>query len=338
MLVVYAIHSIRYTTVLTAIDLTRFGKEEIEAFEVAENSKFEDILANLSRKYARHLVLAYEGQRVNPSDTPILWEMVDCVELVCAPDLVVAKPAVYLLSPRPLQSVLVSVSLCPRWDFTAIYPITPKITHAHTATSDVTWVVSVQADGTIVNQRSGRQSSYLSWEASSGPGFGSATANMPQLSRAMGRGPAFDPANPEAFLSELCTNATLPFEKFEPYLDSALEGLTLTPAMRTEFIVYWLPSFQRIRDQGKNIQFTFVPQDVFNQAAALTVTVCGAHPKAVARVFMLFRGVKPGQQRDSDPPKSAYEISWPHIIGLDVDAMKDESAFRVLEWGAMEVL
>lgn len=312
---------------------------ERKALKIKHHQRFEDLFTDIRTKYARKsktgFRFLFEGQRLEFVDTPATVMFNDGDEVVCLPEQTGGKPAIYLLSPSPLQSVMVSVSLCPEWEFTVTYPITHKSKPADTLTSAVTWAVSVQADGTLVNEHTGRQSSYLFWEASSVP------TDRTHLSPAKEHNPAFNPANASDFLTSDYTTATLPFEQFEPYLESVLDGLTLNPAMRTEFIVYWLPSFQRIRDRGEDIQFTFVPQDAFDKAATLTIS--GAVPKAVARVFMLFRGVQHDElnglkRQHRSNLKLAYKINWPRIIGLDIHGMEDESAFRVLEWGGMEVV
>ncbi|RYP17105.1 hypothetical protein DL765_004724 [Monosporascus sp. GIB2] len=205
---------------------------------------------------------------------------------------------------------------------------------ADNSTTTVSWTVSVEPDGTLTQHGTGRQSSYLFWEAR---GLLSSTSRLLSSGE---HDSAFDPSNPTVFFERWHANITLPFDCFEPYLDSVLQSLTLTPAMRTEFIVYWLPSFHRIRDRGQDIRFTLVPQEAFNKAAELRVE--GAVPKAVARVFMLFGGVE--KKESSDPyadyqtsAEDARDIDWPGVIGLDIRGMKDEAAFRVLEWGGMEV-
>ncbi|RYP47789.1 hypothetical protein DL768_006198 [Monosporascus sp. mg162] len=244
------------------------------------------------------------------------------------------KPAIYLLSPILLQAVKVSVALRPEWDFTVLYPVTPMTKSVDNSTSTVSWTVSVQPDGTLTQHSTGRQSSYLFWEARSLP------SSPPRLLSAGEHDPAFDPSNPMVFFESWQVSVTLPFDSLEPYLDSVLQSLTLTPAMRTEFIVYWLPSFQRIRDRGQYIRFTFVPQEAFNKAAELKIE--GPVPKAVARVFMLFGGVESQELRDpyadyQPSTEDGRDIDWPGVIGLDIRGMKDEAAFRVLEWGGMEV-
>ncbi|ORY62632.1 uncharacterized protein BCR38DRAFT_439326 [Pseudomassariella vexata] len=77
-----------------------------------------------------------------------------------------------------------------------------------------------------------------------------------------------------------------------PYPGAILPTLGLTPAMRIEFMVYWLLSLRYIRDRGQHINFMFVPQAALLKAAELKVEG-GPVPSIVARVFMLFAGVEP---------------------------------------------
>ncbi|KAK8093904.1 polyubiquitin [Apiospora hydei] len=99
--------------------------------------------------------------------------------------------------------------------------------------------------------------------------------------------------------------------------------------MRTEFIVYWLPAFQRIRDRGQCIMFTFVPQETFAKAAVLKISGVAEPPKAISRVFMLFSAVDTTRhEMTMDTP-----VDWVRHVGQDREVMQDPEAFRVLEWG-----
>ncbi len=56
---------------------------------------------------------------------------------------------------------------------------------------------------------------------------------------------------------------------------------------------------------------------------------------------MLFYGIKRDNVVDFDGKhlsniQLVCKTDWPLILGLNVDGMKDKSAFRVLEWGGME--
>ncbi|KAK7948851.1 uncharacterized protein PG986_009737 [Apiospora aurea] len=142
---------------------------------------------------------------------------------------------------------------------------------------------------------------------------------------------SFNPSQPYAFLQH-CHEA-LAFEKFIGRLDTVLEELSLTPAMRTEFVVYWLPAFRRIRDRGQHIKFTFVPQETFAKAAVLKISGVSGPPKAFSRVFMLFSAVDPARNE----PTMDTPMDWVRHVGQDREAMQDPDAFRVLEWGGMEL-
>lgn len=153
---------------------------------------------------------------------------------------------------------------------------------------------------------------------------------------------AFDPANP---LLIPANSVVLCFEDTVRYLEKTLQYLNLTPAMRHEFMVYWMPHFFKIRDANLDIAISFVPQEAYNKAARLTVT---PEPATIGRVFMLFGGVNTteegSQQWQSWQGKTlslaqAFQhIDWVQKIGLDIHGLQDESELRVLEWGGIEIL
>ncbi|KAF0325481.1 ubiquitin family protein [Colletotrichum asianum] len=235
------------------------------------------------------------------------------------------KPAIYLMSPTKL-SVSVDVTLTQHWGFSTLYPIVkPAIVSGK---SRVMWQVSVCPDGTLETLgASGTklQCSYLFWEAEA---FADGCV-APEYS-------ADYPFNPQS--PHLCLKGPpahiLSFDNFLPYLDKVLQTLTLTPAMRTEFIVYWLPNFMKIRDRGQDIAFDFVPQSDFQKVAHLEIE---PRPDTVARVFLIFRGAF--KQTHGQKTLAELEaIDWSARIGIDVAGMKDTGTFRALEWGGMEVI
>ncbi|KAJ0364091.1 hypothetical protein COL26b_012634 [Colletotrichum chrysophilum] len=237
-----------------------------------------------------------------------------------------AKPAIYLMSPAKLSAVTVDVTLTKHWEFSILYPIVePTILSGK---SSAKWQVSVSPDGTLETlEASGPnlECSYLLWEAKAVAGDSIA----PEL--------LFNfPFNPQRPL--LCfkgpTALILSFDDFLPYLEKVLQTLTLTPAMRTELIVYWLPKFMKIRDRGQDIAFDFVPQSDFQKVAHLEIE---PRPDTVARVFLIFRGAF--KQTHGQKTLAELEaIDWSARIGIDVAGMKDTSTFRALEWGGMEVI
>ncbi|WYZ43694.1 hypothetical protein EsH8_VII_000130 [Colletotrichum jinshuiense] len=232
------------------------------------------------------------------------------------------KPAIYLMSPFPLMKVAVHVTLSHHWNFSTIYPLADPVIGLDNE-STVSWKVSVGSDGILKDTATGVQCSYLFWEAETLANTDACASPSPTYS--------FDPRVPRLHLAGNVA-VVLPFSDFIPYLDRALTTLTLTPAMRTEFIVYWLPKFQKIRDRGRDIAFNFVPQAAFKKVARLDVS---PQPKTVARVFLVFEASHDGIGGPTDIAE-LDAIDWPARVGIDVAGMKDKSAFRVMEWGGMD--
>ncbi|OIW29916.1 hypothetical protein CONLIGDRAFT_351623 [Coniochaeta ligniaria NRRL 30616] len=246
------------------------------------------------------------------------------------------KPAIYLLSPVVLEDVNVSVTLSPEWSFTVLYPLAKPITDTKHNTSRVEWTVGVQGE-TLAESSTGTKCSYLFWEAEGVMNPAALAVSSAETHAASGSEEVFNPSAPSLTPENACV---LSFEHFIPRLECILESLCLTLAMRTEFIVYWLPRFQHIRDQGLHIAFRFVNQNAFNKAAKIEVTGCPP-PTAIARIFMLFGGVSPLETGNpwsgtACDPDEAQAFNWAKEIGFDVKSW-DEGTFRVLEWGGMEV-
>ena len=77
------------------------------------------------------------------------------------------KPVIYLYPPSSLPNVTVDLALTSSWQFSAVHP--PPITTVpsgkpHTAQS-LTWTVTAEPNGTLVDKASGMEVSYLYWEA-----------------------------------------------------------------------------------------------------------------------------------------------------------------------------
>lgn len=72
------------------------------------------------------------------------------------------KPVIYILPPRPID-VSVQLTLTPDWTFSVLYPIT---TIKQDCPGDrVVWNVHAAIDGTLTDKNSGREVSYVYWEA-----------------------------------------------------------------------------------------------------------------------------------------------------------------------------
>ncbi|PIL28615.1 hypothetical protein GSI_08657 [Ganoderma sinense ZZ0214-1] len=239
-----------------------------------------------------------------------------------------AKPVIYLLSPTPIPDATVSVTLVPQWSFSHVYPLAPP-KRLEDGRERVTWTVSARPDGTLIEKDTGLELLYLFWEADS-------NASLP-LSPPLGQvdgtlAEYFDPAYP-MLDCDTPTVVLLPFAELLPYLDATLKKLSLHTAARNDFITYWLLKLSKQPFVG----LRFLPQAAYERAAVLEV-----HPKpeVVTRVFMLFRGVPADDA--SQPAWSAArarvgEVDWVRVVGVEAGA-RDQSRFRLLEWGAMEVL
>ena len=118
------------------------------------------------------------------------------------------------------------------------------------------------------------------------------------------------------------------------FLDDVLKALGFPIGARTAFISYWLPLFLK----HAYVALRFVAQATFERAAPLNVI---PRSDVVTRVFMLWRGIDsqeaacPMWEEAKQRTKLRY---WCDIVGSDTVKACNESLFRVLEWGGMEVL
>ena len=198
----------------------------------------------------------------------------------------------------------------------------------------VEWAVSARPDGTLVEKGSMLELSYLFWEAVAN----ASAPPSPPLQAADARADSdsdseyFDPAYP-VLDCDTPTAVLLPFAELLSYLDATLKRLSLDTVARNDFITYWLPELSK----EPFVALRFLPQPAYERTASLEVT---PKPDVVTRVFMLFRGVS-AEDADHSMWSAARarvgEVDWAKVVGVEPGA-GDESRFRVLEWGAMEVL
>ncbi|QRV96132.1 ubiquitin family protein [Ceratobasidium sp. AG-Ba] len=235
------------------------------------------------------------------------------------------KPVVYLFPPLPTNSIRVDLALTPAWSFSALYPSAPVRPTAGDGHS-VAWIVDAKPDGTLSDHGTGREVSYLFWEAHTNPALPCSPAVSRPGSPVQEVAATFDPSRPVITPDN---STVLPFEKVTGYIDDVLLSLGLHTEARCSFITYWLPDLQR----HKHIALRFLPQSEYEAAAPMRVT---PSPDVTTRVFMLFRGVdEPNIGAWGDVVKDVGE--WKNIVGVDVQKVTDTSIFRVLEWGGMEV-
>ncbi len=237
------------------------------------------------------------------------------------------KPVIYLFPPTPIPDATVSVTLVPQWSFTHVYPLALS-KHLEDGRQRVSWSVSAQPDGALLEKDTCLELSYLFWEADSN----ATLPPSPPLNAADARTEHFDPAYP-VLDCDTPTAVLLPFSQLLPYLDSTLKTLSLHTSARNDFITYRLPKLAK----QPSVALRFLPQAAYEHAARLEVQPA---PDVVTRVFMLFRGVS---AEDAEGPTWSAararvgEVDWVKVVGVETGAW-DESRFRVLEWGAMECL
>ncbi|PBK81571.1 hypothetical protein ARMGADRAFT_1048796 [Armillaria gallica] len=235
------------------------------------------------------------------------------------------KPVVYLFSPLPIDA-LVRLSLIKAWSFSVIYPDAPVTDSAFG--QSITWNVKTHDDDTLTDMSTGTRVSYLFWETKTNPGLPPSPPPSPQMLPHTVR--PFNPLRPKVNNGN---SVVLHASKAAVYLDKALTNLGLHIEARTSFITFWLPFILK----HSYVALNFLPQASYEHAAPLDIE---PKPDVVIRVFMLFKGVC---EDDLDEWEGALSRAsedaelWKGIVGVDTERMRDETLFRVLEWGGMEV-
>lgn len=254
--------------------------------------------------------LSYEGTRIYQYATPAHYNIEDDDILELYLQQKGGKPLIYLLPPSPLPEASVQLTLIPQWEFSAIYPVVPASTSNER--QSIKWTVSAAPGGMLVNKADNQPTPYLYWEA--------LTNSKPSISELL--------FNPCTASLDPSNSMLLSIDDVVPHLQKTLEDLSLNVQARTDFITYWLPSLNK----HKHIALRFLPQQEYATAAPLTVE---PKPDVVTRVFMLSKGIKDVDMQEWSASASAQD--WKTVVGVSA-AAEDESKFRVLEWGGMEVL
>lgn len=151
-----------------------------------------------------------------------------------------AKPVIYLY---PEETMEVEVSLSYDGELTCTYPAYEN-----------GWNVVAEPDGTLTDQKSGREYSYLFWEGTDDIEY------------------------------DMSEGFVVKGEDTADFLQEKLAYLGLEPGEYNEFIVYWLP---RMQDNPYNL-ITF-QTDCYTEHAVLHIT---PEPDSVLRVFMAWKPLK----------------------------------------------
>lgn len=76
------------------------------------------------------------------------------------------KPVIYVWTPGP-QVISVGLSLVPQWEFSVLYPVAPiaLVKLPEGTGQGITWNIQTRDDGTILDEATGLEVTYLFWEA-----------------------------------------------------------------------------------------------------------------------------------------------------------------------------
>ncbi|BGP44034.1 hypothetical protein JCM10449v2_008091 [Rhodotorula kratochvilovae] len=290
----------------------------LTAFQHSKAEHVKLLLERLDGTPSEQQRLIFAGRALKDDRTLDSIGIEDGATMLMALTLRGGKPVIYLFPPAHLPSATVSLSFPPEWDVSALYPVV-NVKKDERGRPRVEWTVSAAPDGSLVELSSGLELKYLFWEATT---TGRTSSWTPE--------PSFHPSSPSL---DRTNGVILPFNPFLAHLDAALARLSLHTAARNDFLTYWMAHFTRIRDAGQQVVFRFVPQAEFARAAELEVE---PRPDVVTRAFLLFKGVDAGAA--SEGWRSAEQVDWVREVGIEEEKVRDESLFRVLEWGGMEVV
>jgi hypothetical protein len=150
-----------------------------------------------------------------------------------------AKPVLYLY---PEEETQVSVKLDYNGQLTSTYPV-----------YEDGWTVTAQPDGTLIDQKTGREYYCLFWEGLTDVEY------------------------------DFSTGFVVPGEETAAFLEDALSALGLTDREADEFIIYWLP-----RMEGNPYNLISFQRERYTDNAALTIDPA---PDTLLRVFMAWKGL-----------------------------------------------
>ncbi|KAJ3502640.1 hypothetical protein NMY22_g18519 [Coprinellus aureogranulatus] len=275
--------------------------------------------------------LIFAGRQMDDAKTMADYNIMNGYTLHLVLRLRGAKPVIYLFPPVGKEiDAAVNLSVVPEWEFSVIYPVVPTTATAAGGQA-LKWDVKASADGTLFEKNTGLEVSYLFWEAEALKGVAAPISPLPspRVEQAEASLEAsFVPNEPQIDASN---SVVLEVLKLTPYLDKALKDLGLHTEARTSFITYWLPSFLK----HQYVALRFLSQASYERAAPLDVTPA---PDLTVRIFMLFKGLKESEVQGDWAIAANVDKSWRDVVGVDDRSLSDDSLFRVLEWGGMEVL
>ncbi|KAL7424614.1 hypothetical protein Q5752_000298 [Cryptotrichosporon argae] len=307
--------SISYTVESTAGKTTEMTAT-LSAPDLAKGPAPGEYLGTLSVD-ASTFAQRFAGRQLGPNEvlTKFVVHDKNTARLLFRPRAV--RPRVDMLFPEE-QSMEVTLSVAD-WTVTTAYPMTALVPDG--ARQKLRWFLRVKPGGAVEDLLTGTEASGLFVEMVPAPKPRPATAVDPN-------GPLI-PAWPDIRpLNAWCLPQTI----FVPHIDRILQSLGLPAESRTAMITAWLPGITR----HKHIAYRILSKDQLAPSSALTII---PPPQALIRVFVLFRGVPDAELKDWESRGVVHAemgLDWRDAVGY-TPAMADESLFRVVEYGAMEV-
>ncbi|KAG1851694.1 hypothetical protein F4604DRAFT_1933975 [Suillus subluteus] len=301
-----------------------FPSGEIQTTKISREMRVDKLVADASLVFGGCPtdIMAIWGGAIMRGDLSIgSYNIKDGDTINLQASLRIAKPVIYLYSPSDID-VSVKLSLIPEWSLSVIYPVVSTEDNGHR----LEWNVRTHQDGSLTENNSGLDVSYLFWEAEKNlQAFLRSPASKPQ---------PVDTFNPISSNLNDMDSIVIPVDRATVYLDKSLKVLGLHTEARTSFITYWLPSILK----HEYIALRFVPQAAYERAASLSIA---PQPDVVTRVCMLFKGIRKEHLEiwANAQMQAEKDVAWwVDVVGVDPARAGDATLFRVLEWGGMEVL
>nr|XP_019050516.1 hypothetical protein I302_00951 [Kwoniella bestiolae CBS 10118]OCF29446.1 hypothetical protein I302_00951 [Kwoniella bestiolae CBS 10118] len=227
------------------------------------------------------------------------------------------RPSVEFL-PAEEKSLEVSLSIAD-WTVTSAYPMTSLLPDG--ARQKLRWFLKVQPGGIVEDMLTGTQSNGLFMEM------------IPSVKAKPDKEPDPDAPLIPAWPDIRPSNAwCLPQTIFIPHIDRILTALGLPVESRTAMITSWLPGLTR----HKNIAYRILNRSQLDPCSTLTII---PPPSVMLRIFVLFKGIPDSEMKDWENAGVLHAemgLDWRDSVGWTPD-LQDESLFRVIEYGAMEV-
>lgn len=136
-------------------------------YKVLPSSPISELVPEFSARFgecANDYRFLFDGSVLERTRTFKSYNFMDHDTIDCMKDQIGGKPVIYLFSPT-LKQVSVKLSLCPQWEFSAIYPVVPVKPRTESSNQEISWKVESGPDGNLKELTTGIDVSYLFWEA-----------------------------------------------------------------------------------------------------------------------------------------------------------------------------